>query len=311
MSLQSSPTETRSSEELTGQYRPPATARDWWKLLRPRQWIKNFVVFAGLLFTGSFTAHDILIVTAVFVAFCALSSAGYLVNDALDAPRDRAHPRKRERPIAAERIRPAAAWGVAVLLGVGGIAGTAVLDLHVGLLALGYLALTVSYSFIWKHLVILDAVAIAVGLILRAFAGTAVLQIALSPWLFVCLWLLALVLGFGKRRHELCLTTVEPQEQRPVLAQYTCQFLDQATPAVLGAALVSYSVYAIMSPTALHHPALVYTVPLVAYGMLRYLYLVNVSEQAGQPEEIFLTDRPIIITVILWALLVAGIFLWK
>ncbi|HEY3418440.1 MAG TPA: decaprenyl-phosphate phosphoribosyltransferase [Armatimonadota bacterium] len=310
MSLLSSPTETRPAEERTGQYQSLATVRDWWRLLRPRQWIKNFVVFAGLLFTGSFTVQALLLTGSVFLAFCALSSAGYLVNDTLDAPRDRAHPRKRERPIAAGRIRPGAALTVAVLLGVGGIVGIAALNFRVALLGLAYLALTFSYSFIWKHMVILDVVALAVALILRAFAGTAILHIALSPWLLVCLWLLALMLGFGKRRHELCLIDVAPHDQRPVLAQYTCQFLDQASTAVLGAALVSYAVYAIMSPTAQKHPSLVYTVPLVGYGMLRYLYLVHVAKEGGQPEEIFLTDRPIIVTAILWALLVVGIFLW-
>lgn len=287
---------------------PPARLRAWVRLLRPRHWIKNLVVFAGLLFKPLYTPDALLTTVTVFCAFCAVSSAGYIINDLLDAETDRAHPGKCARPVAAGRIRPLSALAVAFLLLVAALGAVLLLDYRVALVLLGYLAVTTGYSLVIKHHVILDIFAIGAGFLLRAWGGALAISVVLSPWLLVCLLLLALLLGFGKRRHELTVLGDDPDAHRPVLAHYTPAFIDQAMTATLAAALVSYALYAINSPTATAHPDLVYTVPIVAYAMLRYLYLVMHAAQGGKPEEIFLTDLPMITAIALWGISVIVIF---
>ncbi|MHB9131037.1 MAG: decaprenyl-phosphate phosphoribosyltransferase [Armatimonadota bacterium] len=291
---------------------PPSALRDWVQVLRPRQWIKNLVVLAGLIFSAQFTHHHTLLVALAAVGiFCLLSSVGYLINDVLDAAVDRRHPIKCRRPIAAGRITPSAAVSVAILLACGGLLASWYLSHPFALVAAGYLALTLIYSLHWKREVILDLLTIAAGFVLRALAGTVVLGVETSPWLFVCVFLLALMLGLGKRRHELYLLEEEATNHRPVLADYGQPFLDQALGMNAAAAIVTYAVYAISSPTAKAHPWLVATVPLVLYGMLRYLYLVFQREGGGQPEELFLTDRPLYLTILFWVALVVGVFLYQ
>lgn len=283
---------------------------DWWTALRPRQWTKNLVVFAGLLFTGRLVSyHDVPAVLAGFAIFCAFSSAGYLVNDALDMRQDREHPVKRHRPIAVGRIRRDTALIAAAVLAVGAMIGAWLLARPFACIALAYLLLSLTYTLFWKHQVILDLLTITAGFVLRAFAGTALLGVVLSPWLFVCVSLLALVLGLGKRRHELLLLHDNGSAHRPVLAEYSQYFLDQALTMAAAAAVVSYAMYSISSTTAIQHPRLVYTVPLVIYGLLRYMYLVFHRDQGGQPEELLLGDRPIMLTVILWAALAGAVML--
>ena len=277
--------------------------------MRPRQWTKNLVVVAGLVFSGSFTQlHDVFLATAAFAVFCALSSAGYVINDALDVESDRAHPIKRMRPIAAGRIRPRTATFVAVLLLAGGLLAAVALDLRFAAAALGYALLSFTYSRWWKHLVILDLMVIAALFVLRAAAGTIILRVTLSPWLFVCVSFLALLLGFGKRRYEFNLLNGE-HNHRPVLEHYSRDFIDHSITVVSSGAIMTYAVYAISSPTAVRHPWLVLTVPFVIYGVLRFLYLVFHRELGGQPEELFLTDRPLLLSVVLWGMVAMGVFL--
>lgn len=288
----------------------PAPLADWWALLRPRQWTKNLVVFAGLLFAGRFLEWPaVLAAAAAFGIFCLLSSAGYLLNDALDAAKDRAHPVKCRRPIAAGRVSPAAAIAVAAVLALACLGGAWRLAPYFGLTALAYLAVTLTYSLYWKHQVILDLVAIAGGFLLRMLAGTVVLGIQTSSWLFVCVFLLALLLGLGKRRHELFMLEEEANNHRPVLEEYGRPFLDQGLAMTAGAAFVTYAVYAIQSQTALAHPKLVATVPLVFYAILRYLYLVFHRDLGGSPEELFLSDRPLYLAIALWAATVVAVLL--
>jgi 4-hydroxybenzoate polyprenyltransferase len=278
--------------------------------MRPRQWVKNFVVFAALLFTGLFRHPDAIVsVLAAFALFCLLSSVGYLVNDVLDAVRDREHPLKRRRPIAAGRIRRSTAITVAVLLGISSLLAAWALDPYFAIVALAYLAVTLTYTLFWKREVILDLAAIAGGFLLRALAGTVILGVEISPWLFVCISLLALLLGLGKRRNELLVLADNHEAHRPVLAHYSRNFLDHAMTTVASASLVTYAVYAISSPTAHAHPQLVYTVPLVIYAILRYCYLALHHDQGGQPEEMLLTDRPLVITIGLWAAAIVTIYL--
>ena len=282
---------------------------DWLLLLRPRQWTKNLVVFAGLLFTGRFSQfHAFTVTLAAFAVFCLLSSAGYLVNDAIDAEQDRKHPAKCRRPIAARRIRPGAAIGMAMVLAGLALGAAGMLGRLLLFVALAYLAVTLTYSLYWKHQVILDLLAIAGGFLLRALAGTVVLGVVTSSWLFVCVFLLALLLGLGKRRHELFMLEGKASSHRPVLQEYGRPFLDQGLAMTSASAIVTYAVYAISSPTAAAHSWLVFTVPLVMYAILRYLYLVFHRDLGGSPEELFLKDRPLYLTIALWALSVVYIF---
>lgn len=288
-----------------------ASAGDWVKLARPRQWIKNLVIFAGLLFTANQQElDDVLRVGVLFAVFCAISSAGYLINDALDHRRDREHPVKRQRPIAAGRIAPGSAIAVAVALLALGIGTAAWLGWPVAAVSAVYLLVTLSYSLLFKHHVIIDLLAIAAGFLVRALAGTVVLGVALSPWLFICLSFLALMLGFGKRRHELTLLDEHAATHRPVLQDYSRGFIDQMLMMMSASSIITYAIYTINSETAHAHPALVYTMPPVLYALMRYLYLVQHRGSGGQPEEMILTDRPIGISILLWGAAVVAIFLW-
>jgi len=316
---------------------PPGSSplRDWFTALRPRQWAKNVVVFAGLLFAGK-VAHprellfqDLPLLLVGFVVFCAFSSVGYLINDVLDREKDRAHPKKRFRPIASGRIQPAAAIAMAIIIALLGTLISYQLKPvtpwhhtffweHAFLwVALAYLVETVTYSLFLKHQVILDLMTIPAGFLLRALAGTTLLGVQLSSWLFVCLMLVTLLVAIGKRLHELNLLVESGQEHRPVLADYSRPFLDHALSMAAAAAAVSYSVYCLTSPTAQGapgmraHPALVFTVPVVLYSLLRYMYLVLHADQGGQPEDIFLADRPMQIAILVWTVMAVGIFMWK
>ena len=289
---------------------PRTTLADWVALLRPRQWIKNFVIFAGLLFSGRLLdPASITVVGGVFLLFCLISSAGYCINDVLDRDRDRLHPRKRHRPVAAGRIAPGAACALAGgLLLLGMLAAWRCVGPTAVWLGLAYLALTLSYSLHWKHYANLELMVITAGFVLRAFAGTVVLHVILSPWLFICVFFLSLMLGLGKRRHELfILQSGEELFHRPVLSAYSIGFVDQAMSMMASSSIITYSIYCVASPSASHYPSLVFTVPLVVYAILRYLYLVLHHQQGGQPEEVFLTDRQMIITLLLWAGAIVGI----
>jgi 4-hydroxybenzoate polyprenyltransferase len=289
---------------------PPAPGTRWragLRALRPAQWTKNLLVSAGWLFTGGEGGATAGLQVALACGlFCLLSSAGYLLNDVLDQDRDRLHPRKRQRPMAAGAVGTRWGLGSACVLAALGIGGAWWLDRAFALVALGYLAVSVSYSLFWKWHVLLDLMAIAAGFVLRAVAGTVLLQVELSPWLFVCVFLLALLLALGKRRHELALLEGESSAHRPSLAGYTPLFLDHALTMVAGAATVTYALYAITSPAAERNPGLVYTVPPVMYAILRYLWLVFARADGGQPEELFLTDRPLQGAMLVWLALIVG-----
>ncbi|MEI7834493.1 MAG: decaprenyl-phosphate phosphoribosyltransferase [bacterium] len=288
-----------------------ARLRDWIMALRPRQWIKNLVVLAALLFTGFNHPAGMLLAMAVAVAVtCVISSLGYLINDLLDIEKDRQHPVKKHRPIASGRLQPHVVVIYAVVLAVIGLGGAYLISTKFLLVALAYMVITITYSTMWKHQVILDLICIAAGFVLRAYAGTVVLGVTLSPWMFVCVLLLALLLGLGKRRHELCLLKDGAKSHRPVLDDYNRAFIDQALAMMSSASVVTYAIYAINSPAAHDHPMLVLTVPVVIYGVLRYLYLIFYCDKGGQPEELFYTDKPLYLTVAIWTATVIAAFIW-
>lgn len=242
-------------------------------------------------------------------AFCAASSAVYLVNDLRDRDQDRNHPLKRHRPIAAGTLPAGAAAVAAAVLAGGAIAAAVVLGGAFALALGAYLALQLLYTLWLKRVVILDALAIALGFVLRVYAGAAAVAVAISPWLFLCTIFLALFLAFSKRRHELVLLADGAASQRGVLAQYSPAFLDQMINVVTASTVVCYALYAVAPETVAKHGgrSLLVTIPMVLFGIFRYLYLVYQRHEERNPTEAILRDPPFLINIALWGLAVAAI----
>jgi 4-hydroxybenzoate polyprenyltransferase len=282
--------------------------RNFLQLLRPRQWVKNGVVLTGLVFSGSATDADkVLIALAATGLFCLLSSTVYIINDLADADADRKHPVKAGRPIASGRVAPPTAAILAVILGLVTLTASYFLGRDFFIAALAYFVLNLLYSSFLKHIVIIDVMCIAAGFVLRALAGAVVINVEFSGWLLISTFLLALFVGFGKRRHELILLEESGREHRRILAKYSSYFLDQLIGVVTPAVLVCYLLY-VISPEVkekLGTEYLYLTTPFVIYGIFRYLYLIHLEEQGGSPTRLLLTDRPILLTVLLWLITAA------
>ena len=278
--------------------------------LRPEQWTKNLIVFAAALFGGQLTnPAAIAAAGATFAIFCALSGAVYLFNDVADRDADRRHPLKRERPIASGALSPAVALTVGVGLGLGAGAAAAAIHPLLAMVAGAYFVLLLSYSFLLKHLVIIDALTIAGGFVLRAAAGAVAVGVPISHWLLVCTTLLALFLSFSKRRHELTLLAEGATDHRPILHEYSPYLLDQMIAVVTASTLVAYALYATSPETAqkLGTTRLGLTIPFVLYGIFRYLYLVHQKRAGGSPSALLVTDGPLLACVALWSVAVAVI----
>ncbi|MGE5234444.1 MAG: decaprenyl-phosphate phosphoribosyltransferase [Acidobacteriota bacterium] len=278
--------------------------------LRPAQWSKNVFVFAPLVFAQKLQdPHALLRATLAFAAFCSAASAVYLVNDVRDRDEDRRHPLKRHRAIAAGTLGVGPALVAATLLAVA--AGVAAWRLGPAFTALlgGYVLLNLTYSLYLKQRVILDVMAIAAGFVLRVVAGAVAVPAPVSSWLLLCTIFLALFLAFSKRRHELTLLQDGAADQRRVLEHYSPAFLDQMINVVTASAVVSYALYAVAPETVqkFHTEHLVYTVPLVLFGIFRYLYLVYQSPGARNPTEAILHDPPFLLNIALWGLAVLWI----
>ncbi len=271
--------------------------------MRPRQWTKNLIVFAALIFDLKlFDLHDFVVVTAAFVCFCLASSAMYLINDVLDRERDRVHPAKRHRPIAAGIVNEKLALATSILLLTAGVVGALFLQPQLAAIIVLYLALMVSYSVTLKHLVIIDVFAIAAGFVLRAAGGAVVVDVPISPWLYVCTVLLSLFIGFGKRRSELIVLEHVASSHRRNLDEYSLPFLDQLLVVTSATTLMAYSLYTFVAPNLPADHTMMLTIPFVAYGIFRYLFLVINLDEGGSPERLLLEDRPLTATVGLWAL---------
>lgn len=276
--------------------------------LRPEQWTKNLFVFAGVLFGGHLLDVPAMArAVAALVIFCALSGVVYIFNDLADRAADQRHPLKRLRPIASGRLSPSTAMIAAIVLGIGALVAAVLLSPLFAAAATGYVVLLVLYSVVLKHLVIIDALTIAAGFVLRAAAGALAVFVPISHWLLVCTTLLALFLVLSKRRHELTLLADGAITHRPILEEYSPYLLDQMIAVVTASTLVAYSVYATSTETAerLNTTRLGLTIPFVLYGIFRYLYLVHQKRAGGSPADLLLTDRPLLICVGLWALSVA------
>jgi 4-hydroxybenzoate polyprenyltransferase len=271
--------------------------------LRPKQWTKNLLVFVGLVFTYNLRNGPMLAtIVAAFAVFCALSSAGYLWNDVRDVEADRRHPTKKLRPIASGRLPVGLAVGLAMGLATGGIAAAFWLGSPFGIVASLYLLLTITYSLWLKHLVLIDVFGISAGFVLRAVGGAVAIGVPVSPWLYVCTVLGSLFLALGKRRHEMELLTGEAGGHRRNLHQYSVELVDQLILIVASAMIMAYSLYTFSAEHLPRDSSMMLTIPIVIYGIFRYLYLVRIKRQGGAPEDMLLSDPGLLGTVVAWAL---------
>jgi 4-hydroxybenzoate polyprenyltransferase len=274
--------------------------------LRPRQWVKNLFVFAGLIFAQKLFTPLIGPAVAAFAIFCALSGAIYLLNDVADRDKDRLHPTKRLRPVAAGQLPVPLAVGVGAALIVASLAASVMLSPALAVVALAYVALLTAYSAGLKRVVIVDVIVVASGFVLRAVAGAVAIDVEISGWLLICTILIALFLALGKRRHEYLALGEDAARHRPVLAEYSAALLDQMIAVVTASTVTAYALYT-MSPETVakfHTQLLPATLPFVLYGIFRYLYLLYRRQLGGNPSELFLNDRPLLIDGLLWLLTV-------
>lgn len=274
--------------------------------MRPRQWPKNGFVFVPLFFDRKLTDPASVLVTVIaFVLLCLMSSAVYLMNDLADIESDRQHPLKRNRPLPSGRLSPVVARiAVVVFAGLSLVVGYFV-SWELFLILLGYLILQIAYTFWLKHVVLWDVLVVAAGFILRIGAGVAVIEVErFSPWLYVFGGFLALFMALGKRRHELVLLGGEAATHRAILDDYNLDLIDRLLGIVTTSAVVSYSLYTFLAEGLPENHLMMLTIPFVLYGIFRYLYLIHVRHEGGAPEEILLRDRPLQVTLFLWALVV-------
>ncbi len=304
---------------------------------RPRQMVKNGLVLVPVFFTVNiwYSADDYAgmaaIVGRAFAAlgiFVLLSAAVYFINDSVDVEKDRIHPRKRFRPIAAGRISIPWAYGIALAMVVGALSGAAALSIPMALTAIAYLATNVAYSWWLKNIVLLDVMAVASGFVLRAVAGSIAidhsiinyggipneLDLTISPWLYVVTALGALFIALAKRRNELFIAGDNSGAQRSILNEYTVPLLDNLINVVATATLISYTLYTFSTVvTEANVPSdhsMMLTIPFVAYGVMRYLYLIHVKGVGEAPEEILIRDKPLLLNIFLWLITGSSVLMW-
>ncbi|RMF92990.1 MAG: decaprenyl-phosphate phosphoribosyltransferase [Nitrospinota bacterium] len=280
--------------------------------MRPYQWVKNLVLFAGLLFSQRlFHLTDLLLSFSAFVLFCLLSSAVYICNDFFDVQADREHPSKRFRPLASGKLHPRFALIGLLLLLLVSLPSAFLLRTGFGLVALGYVLLNLLYSRWLKQMVIVDVMAIATGFVLRAMAGAVVIEVEISLWLILCTFLLALFLACNKRRQELVHLRQEARNHRQILEEYSPYFLDLMINVVTASTVIAYALYTMDQETIqkFQTDRLIITTPFVMYGIFRYLYLVHKRGEGENPTRLLLTDRPLQINLLLWILAV-GIIIY-
>jgi 4-hydroxybenzoate polyprenyltransferase len=288
-----------ATPEQTAPHRSPLRAA--LKTARPHEWVKNVLVFAGVLFSGQFDdpwAIGQAFIT--FAAFCAISSAGYFINDLNDVELDRAHPKKRFRPIPAGQLSIGSAWVIAAGLALGALAvAFAAVNWKVGLMVTGYGVIQVAYSFGLKQVVIIDVMTLATLFVLRVMAGAEAVETSASEWLILCTAMLALFLGFTKRRQEAVSELHEGTSSRPVLEHYSLPFLDQMVAMVTTGTVISYAIYTVYSP--LVGSRMMLTLPPVIYGIFRYLYLIYDRSDDRSTAAIVAEDRGVIIAAAVFA----------
>jgi len=274
------------------------------KTMRPKQWIKNICVFAPLTFDVKLFNPRYLVQTiAGFALLCLASGAVYIINDLADIEKDRQHPRKRNRPLASGRLSSTAAIIAAIVIPGAALPLGFLLHPVFGVILTSYLLIQIAYSFWLKNIVIIDVMLIAVGFLLRVAAGVPLVDAErFSPWLYICMTLLALLFGFGKRRHELVLLKENADTHRRSLQEYNLSLLDHIISIVTASTLLAYALYTFSAEGLPPNHAMMLTIPFVLYAIFRYLYLIHVKGMGGAPEEIALSDRPLQATFVLWSL---------
>ena len=278
--------------------------------MRPEQWLKNGFVLAPIVFSGLVGDRDAWLRTMLAVAaFCVASSAVYLINDVIDRKADRSHPIKQSRPIASGEVSVMKAFVMAVLL----LLAAAIIAVWLGgwfaAVLAAYVSLVVLYSGLLKRAVFLDVLVVAAGFVLRVVGGAVAIDVPVSRWILVVTYLLALYLALGKRRSELVLLGAEAGNHRVVLGHYTLPMVDQAISVVLGATVLAYALYTVAPDTVakVGSEGLLATVPIVLYGLFRYLYLLHRHELGGSPTKALLTDRPLLVCVVVWLAVAAAV----
>ncbi|MCB0651081.1 MAG: decaprenyl-phosphate phosphoribosyltransferase [Saprospiraceae bacterium] len=282
--------------------------------MRPYQWAKNVLVFAALFFSLSFlNIQAIQLSVGAFIAFCLVSSGVYLMNDIRDKKADRLHPVKKNRPIASGNLPVSTALFVLFLLMGLGLVLSFIINQGLFIILIFYVLMNLAYSLGLKKVVLVDVMIIAMGFLLRAVAGAFAIGVAVSPWLFICTLMLALLLVFGKRRHELAMLQAEAGKHRKSLEQYSLPFLDGLMFISAGAAIVTYSLYTMAEEVVSRFGTqwLLATTPLAIYGVFRYLYLVYIKKDGGDPTKLMITDKPFLINALLWVLSVISILFFS
>jgi 4-hydroxybenzoate polyprenyltransferase len=314
----------RSIEFETAPARGGAMLWELLRAVRPRQWIKNVFVFGALAFSEErlwTRPLSVLLVVGTFALFCMAAGAIYLINDIVDIEKDRAHPKKRNRPLASGRLRPGIALAVAIALMLIALPGAYLLDSLdpqgadfslLGVILAYILIQGLLYTYLLKNIVILDIFTIAAGFVLRAVAGAVVLDIPISSWLLICMGLLAVFLGLGKRRAELVLLEGGATDHRRILDEYSVPMLDQLISIVTAATIIAYTLFSTTAATLKHasYSAMLLTVPFVVYAIFRYIYLIHHQRGGGTPEDLVLKDRPLGLSIVLYGLTVLALLFY-
>jgi 4-hydroxybenzoate polyprenyltransferase len=280
------------------------------RTMRPQQWLtKNIFIFAAVVFDAKLFVPGPFFQTPLgktligFVLLCLISGTIYIVNDIADVQADRQHPRKKYRPIPSGQLPIPIAGGAAIAIGLFTLAASFALDTTFGWIVVIYAALNLAYSFKLKHVVIVDVLIVAAGFVLRVAAGVALVNVVrFSPWLYVCMGLLALFLGFAKRRQELMLLKDNAIHSRAILEEYNLEFVDGMQNVVMACTIIAYSLYTFLAEGLPPNHAMMLTIPFVLYGIFRYLYLVHVRGEIAPPDEVALRDHPLQLDLVLWAL---------
>jgi len=277
-----------------------------WRSMRPRQWTKNLLVFAPIIFSGQLWRYELLLVNAIaFAVLCALSGCAYILNDLADVVEDQHHPARRDRPIASGRLRMRHALAACALLLVPSLVLADGIGLPFFAFALAYVVTECAYAFALKSVVIVDVCVIALAYELRLMAGGAAIGPGVSQWMLVCTGLLALLLALGKRRHELAAPDVPPAGRRKALGEYSLDLLDQMMTVMAVGTMLSYVLFTVSREARFEYGSrMVYTVPFVLFGLLRYLYLVH-RRGSGGDEGVLVSDGPLVVAVLLWAAMAA------
>jgi 4-hydroxybenzoate polyprenyltransferase len=275
-------------------------------LLRPHHWVKNGFVLAPLIFADLLLdVPSLVLELSAFAAFCLVSSAVYAFNDIFDREQDRRHPTKKDRPVASGEVSVPSAAAVGTVLMAAGILGSFAIGSAFLLWVVFYLILQFGYNVALKNIVILDILTIALGFVIRAVAGSLAIDVVISPWLILCSLLIALFLGFAKRRQEIVLMGTGAREHRSILGEYSVPFLDQLIGIVTAATIVCYAIYTLTPEVTqrLGSKYLILTLPFVLYGIFRYLYLVHMHEKGGSPTRDLLSDAPLLLSILLWTVM--------